>query len=249
MQIKSKAFAIFILTLSLLFAGCTSKQVSAPAPTPTTNLIPSQARLSIQKYPGNFTCFKFTTAQGTVVITDPYLMNEDVQPDLVTISHGDGDHGDLSRLGGKYRLIKTLGTFAEKGVNVIGIPGHHNRDDVTITNIIYVFEMDGLRLAQFASQGEMPTDAMFAQIGPVDILIVQIYGTANAKLSTEDAALIAKRLQAKIVIPAHTDTSQNSPLAALLGVPAEKIAAGQLIVTKADLAGQPAPRVVVLDVP
>jgi hypothetical protein len=117
-------------------------------------------------------------------------------------------------------------------------------------NIIYVFDLDGLRLAQFASQGEVPTDAMFAAIGNVDILIIQIYGSEKKKLDVGEASLIAQRLQARIVIPAHTDMSQNDTLASLvMGGKSEKITTGKLLVTQASLAAQITPRVVVLDVP
>jgi L-ascorbate metabolism protein UlaG (beta-lactamase superfamily) len=218
-------------------------------PTTVVQATPIDDELHIYKYPGNNTCFKFVTSHGVSMITDPYGMNEDVQPDIVTVSHDHGDHRDFSHIAGEYQLINTEGTFDEKGIQITGVAGHHNRDDKTTTNIIYVFDLDGFRLAQFASQGEMPTEDMFNQIGEVDILIIQIYGTANWKLSAEDASIIAKRLQAKIVIPAHTDTSQNEPLAALLGVKAEEIVTGKLIVTKAGLAEQQTPRVVVLDSP
>jgi L-ascorbate metabolism protein UlaG (beta-lactamase superfamily) len=232
----------------------TTKITITPTAIPATPISAVQATpddnaLQINKYPGNNTCFKLVTSHGVIIITDPYGMNEDVQPDIVTISHDHGDHRDFSHIAGEYQVINTAGIFDEKGIEIIGVAGHHNRDDKTMTNIIYVFDLDGLRLAQFASQGEMPTEDMFNQIGEVDILIIQIYGTANWKLSTEEASLIAKRLQAKIVIPAHTDTSQNEPLAALLGVKAEEIVTGKLIVTKAGLAEQQTPRVVVLDSP
>jgi L-ascorbate metabolism protein UlaG (beta-lactamase superfamily) len=248
MQTKSKAVAISILTLGLLLAGCGPEQGSAPTSTKMAQPLPGRQEFWIKKYPGNNTSFKFETSQGIIIITDPYGMNEDVRPDIVTVSHDHSDHRDLSRIGGAYRLIDTVGTFEVKGIKIQGVAGHHNRDDLTTTNIIYVFDVDGLRVVQFASQGEMPTEAMFTQIGEVYILIIQIYGTANWKLSVEDASNIATRLQAKLVIPAHTDTNQNEPLAALLGVKVEKIASGKLMVTEAGLAEQQTPRVVVLDV-
>jgi hypothetical protein len=270
MHTKSKAIVIILLILSLLFSGCGSKEATDPAITPTLSSIPTsttlptiisststelvqttpaQEELWIIKYPGNFTSFKFVTSQGVIIITDPYGMNEDVQPDIVTISHDHADHGDLPRIGGEYQLIRMAGTFDVKGIKITGVAGHHNRDDKTTTNIIYVFDIGDIRLAQFASQGEMPTEAMFSQIGKVDILIIQIYGTANWKLSVEEASSIAKRLQARIVIPAHTDTTKNDTLARLLGVQAENLVTGKLMVTKADLAEQQMPRVVILDMP
>jgi hypothetical protein len=210
---------------------------------------PIQAELQITKYPGNYTCFKFETSQGVILITDPYEMDEDVQADIVTVSHDHSDHADFSHIKGEYQIIDTVDTFDEKGVKITGVAGRHNKGDTSITNIIYIFDMDGIRLAQFASQGELPTEAMFTQIGKVDILIIQIYGAGNGKLSVEEANSIAQRLQARIVIPAHTDTRQTDILASLMGGKIEEIVTGKLVVTKAGLAEQQTPKVVVLDVP
>ena len=70
------------------------------------------------------------------------------------------------------------------------------------------------------------------------------------KLDVGEAVRIAQRLQAKIVIPAHTGTSRNDPLASMItGEESEKISTGKLWVTRAGLASQITPRVVVLDVP
>jgi L-ascorbate metabolism protein UlaG (beta-lactamase superfamily) len=210
----------------------------------------NQKGVWITKYPGNFTCFKIETAEGLTIITDPYGMDETVHADIVAVSHSHWDHTDFSRIEGPSLLIiNTTETYTIQGVKITGVRGHHNKGE-PLVNVIYVFDLDGIRLAQFASQGEVPTDTMFATIGKVDILIIQIYGKEKGKLTVGEASQIAQRLQAKIVIPAHTDTSQNDTLAALLmGGESEKITTGKLLVSRANLAAQTAPRVVVLDVP
>jgi L-ascorbate metabolism protein UlaG (beta-lactamase superfamily) len=95
----------------------------------------------------------------------------------------------------------------------------------------------------------MPTEEMFTVIGTVDILIIQVYGSENGKLTAAEAAEIARRLGAKIVIPAHTDADQTVNLAALLQASNEAIKSGLLTVTSAELSAQQTPRVVTLDNP
>ncbi len=239
-----------ILALSLyMVTGCKtiSETKATVGPTEAVQVTSSHHELRIHKYPDNYTCFKLETSTGVIIITDPYAMDEGVQADIVTISHDHADHADFSRITGKYDLIDKAGSFNEKGIQITGVTGYHNKGDTGTKNIIYIFDIDGIRLAQFASQGEVPTEEMFTRIGNVDILIIQIYGTKNGKLSAQEAGSIAQRLQAKIVIPAHTDTSQTDVLASFLGVPSEKIATGELIVTKADLE-QMTPKVLTLDV-
>jgi hypothetical protein len=227
-------------------ATATSVPTATAAPVTPTPAPPEGLR--IHKYPGNYTCFRLTTSAGITIITDPYNMDEDVQADIVTLSHEHADHADLSRITGEYALVNTVGGFSESGIDITGIGGHHNKGDGSTTNIIYVFDVDGVRLAQFASQGDMPTEDMFAQIGTVDVLIIQVYA-GGGKLLPSEARDIVQRLQAKIVIPAHGDPNLTDDLAALLGGESEYVPAGELVVTRGDLSGLQTPRVVTLDVP
>jgi L-ascorbate metabolism protein UlaG (beta-lactamase superfamily) len=211
-----------------------------------TSLLPQQIRIT--KYPGDNTSFKIETSQGLVIITDPCDMNEEVQPDIVTVSHSHDDHADFSHLKGPFQLLNTVRDAEIKGVKITAIAGHHNKGDTGTTNIIYVFDLEGLRLAQFASQGEWPTEEMFRQIGTVDILIIQIYGAIYQKLSPSQAFDITKRMQAKLVIPAHGDPKNTDFLINWIKGPNEKIASGQMIVSKEDLDKLPKTKVVSLDV-
>jgi len=186
---------------------------------------------------------------GVTIITDPYKITEDTSADIVTISHYHSDHADFSHLTGAYRLIDTAGAFSEKGVKIIGVAGHHNKGDVDTTNIIYVFDFNGIRLAQFASQGDMPTAEMFAQIGTVDVLIIQFFSrNVGEKLAPFEANSIAQRLHARIIIPAHGDLGSMDRLEALWGK-LEHVSSGELVVKQSELADLSTPRVILLDRP
>jgi L-ascorbate metabolism protein UlaG (beta-lactamase superfamily) len=239
----------FICLFVLLSIG--ANQVASQQSSPPRNITPKSPSfkegLWIKKYPGDFTCFKFETPAGIKIVVDPHNMDETVAADIVTVSHNHGDHADLSRLSGNYKLITTPGRFVEKGIRITGVAGHHNKDNVGENNI-FVFDMNGIRLAQFASQGEMPSQEMFAQIGTVDILIIQVCNDSTTKLSTVEGAAIIRRLQPKIIIQAHGgDAGTDDRLAKLIGADRENIRSGELIITKKDLSALRAPRVIMMD--
>ena len=222
---------------------------NAALPTNTAQATLSHEILRIKKYPGTFTSFRLETPTGVTIITDPYKMDEDVPADIVTVSHYHSDHSDFSRITGEYLLVDLVGNYDEKGIKITGVAGHHTKGDTSTTNVIYVFDIDGIRLAQFASQGELPTEEMFAQIGQVDILIIQILGWERGKLTVGEARRISQRLQAKIVIPAHTNAGQTDSLISSLGGKSERYLDGRLEVSEYTLAEQQTPQVVILDVP
>jgi L-ascorbate metabolism protein UlaG (beta-lactamase superfamily) len=252
---------LWILSFGFL-AGCLATPATVASPTTaiaaSRAVTPSKeapretaapASISIKKYPQNYACFKIVTSRSVIIITDPFGMTEDVPADIVTVSHDHGDHNDIRHIQPALDPFRTPGEYTVQEIRITGVAGHHNKGDAKTTNVIFVFSMDGIRLAHFASQGEMPTEEMFTVIGTVDILIIQVYGSENGKLTAAEAAEIARRLGAKIVIPAHTDADQTVNLAALLQASNEAIKSGLLTVTSAELSAQQTPRVVTLDNP
>lgn len=177
-------------------------------------------------------------------------MNESIQADIVTQSHQHEDHSDVSRILQPYRLIDTWGEFAVKDARITGIPGHHNFGDQGVTNIIFLFDIDGIQIAQFASQGEMLPQETLERMGNVDILIIQIGTLETRKLIPYQVGIIAQQLKAKIVIPAHGTAlpEDHNELAAFLGnKPVIYKQDGTLKITKAQLKAMDATQVMVLD--
>jgi hypothetical protein len=189
----------------------------------------------IKKYPGNFACFKFETPDGIKIITDPYEMDETVEPYIVTESHQHGDHTDVSKLKGTYKLINTIEDFSEKGIKIKAYSGKHNKGDTEGTNYIYVFDINGIRIAHFASQGELPTDETLKKIGKVDILLIQASFKpqyADSKLNVNECAAIIKILDPKIIIPEHGAIKMGQVIADKLGIKLEHLNTGELAVTR-----------------
>jgi hypothetical protein len=194
----------------------------------------------IKKYPDNLACFEFETPKGTKVIVDPCNMNETVEPNVVTESHQHVDHTDTCMLKGDYKLIKTAGEFSEKDIEITGFPGKHDKGDSEGTNFIYVFNMNGIRIAHFASQGEVPSDEVMKDIGNVDILLIQaiifpVDSLYNTKLHLDECKSIIDKLNPKIVIPEHGTPNFGKDLASYLNATIEYGSTGEIVVTKNQL--------------
>lgn len=211
-----------LLLCGMLLGGCQPAAAPTPVPAAVTDTLVetpvatptavNDDRIRILKYLDNFTAFKIKSPGGATIITDPFMMDEEASADIVTESHQHGDHTDVSRIVEPYKLLTGPGVFELADVKVTGIAGMHNKPGVNFnnyamafTNNIFVFDLGSIRLAQFASQGQMPTPAMFAQIGKVDILIIQIFNNHNTKLTMLEAQEIAAEVSARIIIPAHGD--------------------------------------------
>lgn len=221
--------------------------LEAPA-MPTAPLAPQNIR--IKKYPNLYTAFKIEVQGGATIITDPFLMDETVHADIVTESHQHGDHTDVSSILGPYQLFKEPGIFDVAGVKITGVGGVHNKPasmNQNNPNVIFVFDLGSIRVAEFGSQGDLPTPPMFAQIGKVDVLIIQVYKDSVYKLDMIDAQKIVEQLSPRVIIPAHGDPSINEELAKRLDVDFKQEPSGILELSRSALDQMKKPILVVLD--
>ena len=174
-------------------------------------------------------------------------MDPGTRANIVTESHNHFDHADVAAIVQPYKLITTTGSFQVSGVAITGVSGYHNRGDTSLTNIIYVFDLAGIRLAQFASQGDPPTEAMLAQIDHADILIAQVCN-GGSKLSFQEVRDIVTRLSVKLIIPAHCGSGNTLPFAQFMaGSSVESFLDGTLTVAPEDLEKIKAPQIMILD--
>ncbi len=163
----------------------------------------------IKKYPKNYACFKFETPDGFTIICDPFEMDETVSADIVTESHIDADHTNTSKITGFYNLFRNPGVYEENGIKVTGIGGWHDKaGPANETNTIFVFEINGIKIAHFASLGQAPSKEMWAKLDAfncIDILLIQVFSDAHVyiKLMVGESCEIIDRLNPKIVIPEH----------------------------------------------
>lgn len=200
----------------------------------------------IKKYPGNQTAFKFISSKGVKLISDPCYLNETVKADVVTEANNHIDHTETSRITGNFKLINTTGNFNIKEIHIAGYPGINSKGDNWTSNIIYVYDIDGIHIVQLSSQGEMLDEDTLKKIGKTDILIIQIIDHYT-KMGLNEAYKMIKKLEAKIVIPAHGNQALNPDLAALFKEDVDYKSSGIIKVTREMLEKIKKPKILVLD--
>ncbi len=151
--------------------------------------------------------FKLKGKTATVV-TDPYnekcgKFPKDTLADIVTVSHQHADHNQVKLVSGNPFVIEGAGEYEVKGVSVVGIQSWHDDKGGADRgpNVIYVIEIDGLRLCHLGDLGHKLTEEQLEEIGSIDIAVIPVGGdyTIDAKMAVE----VAKQLDPWIIIPMH----------------------------------------------
>lgn len=187
----------------------------------------------IKKYPGDYACFKLETPDGYKIICDPFSLKQTIHPDVVTESHQHIDHADTGNLDTPFKLLKDPGEYTSDHVKIHGLAGQHNKNDPMGTNIIFVFDINDITIAHFASQGEVPDEDTLKQIGRVDILLIQVFNNPDYnKLLPEDIDPIINQLKPKIIIPEHAGPEEGSLLAKHLNIEVENEYSGNIVFTR-----------------
>jgi L-ascorbate metabolism protein UlaG (beta-lactamase superfamily) len=133
---------------------------------------------------------------------------EGVEADLLFVTHEHGDHNGVETIGGDPVILRsTAGTLASPLGEVTAIASEHDEQAGTARgpNTIFVFVLDGLRVAHFGDFGQSelrPEQA--AAIGEIDLLIVPIGG--GPTIGAEQASVLVERLAPKWVVPMHYRT-------------------------------------------
>ncbi|MCJ7635361.1 MBL fold metallo-hydrolase, partial [Candidatus Bathyarchaeota archaeon] len=138
----------------------------------------------------------FEIRDKVVIVTDPHdgrsvnMETPKVKGDLVLVSHSHGDHasgkGIVTKPEGK--VIDRSGSFEDKAVRVTGIEVFH--DDTGGSkrgkNIMFTFEIDGIRFAHMGDLGHVLSNADLNKLGTIDILMIPVggYYTIDAKTAT-----------------------------------------------------------------
>lgn len=166
--------------------------------------------------------FLFTTQQGTVILIDPfgkrflgYRMPQ-LRADIVVVTHNHRDHNQIQVAQGNYELVNQPEEYNIQEVEIKGIPTFHDNVGGAKrgNNIVYVFNVDDLRICHAGDLGHLLTEEQVNQIGKVDILMVPVGGRAT--LDGIGAAEVMRQLQPSIAIPMHYSTKALGLLGRLL---------------------------------
>jgi L-ascorbate metabolism protein UlaG (beta-lactamase superfamily) len=135
--------------------------------------------------------------------------------DLLLITHEHGDHNGADAVAGDPVILRsTAGKLASPIGDVLAVASEH--DDAAGTqrgpNTIFAFTLDGVRVAHFGDFGQAALrEEQAAALGTVDLLFVPIGD--GPTIGAAAAAEIARRLQARWIVPMHYRTERINFLA------------------------------------
>ena len=161
--------------------------------------------------------FLITSDTETNIITDPYATGGGLSygeitelADIVTVSHEHADHNNVTAVRGKPEVVREIGTNRAKGIEFKGIASHHDETGGRQrgNNIIFCFEVDGIRVCHLGDLGHQFSDKQASDLGEIDILLIPVggYYTIDAKVATQ----VCNQLKPKVIIPMHFKNNKCS---------------------------------------
>ncbi|MFK7939892.1 MAG: MBL fold metallo-hydrolase [Roseovarius sp.] len=158
--------------------------------------------------------FLIQTETGLNIATDftGFLGNADLIPDVITMNRAHSTHWTA------YPDPAIAHVLRGWGENGAAADHHLELGDVLIRNIptdirdgyggsvpagnsIFVFEAAGLCIGHLGHLHHVPSDAQFAAIGRLDVVLAPVDG--GLTLSLPDMIAVLKRMKARVVIPMH----------------------------------------------
>ena len=152
--------------------------------------------------------FKLKGKKATV-ITDPFdpvyvgLKYPKNDADIVTVSHNHNDHNKADLIDNVKMVINGAGEYEIMGVSIIGIETDHDASggEERGKNIIFILEVDGLRIAHFGDLGHKLSEKLMEQMGDIDVLMIPVGGEYT--IGHKQAVDIAKEFESPYVLPMH----------------------------------------------
>ena len=158
--------------------------------------------------------FAIVTQDGTVAVTDytGYLGTQDIVPDVVTMNNAHSTHWTAAP---DPRIPHVLEGWATDGAAehrldlgamlVRNVPtdtrGPFGEGARANGNSIFIFEAAGLCIGHLGHLHQIPSDAQYAAIGRLDVVMVPVDGGYTLRLG--DMAGVVRRFKSSVVIPMH----------------------------------------------
>lgn len=160
-------------------------------------------------------CFRLK-GKGVALVTDPfdktigYPMGKPAG-DIVTVSHQHPGHNFVAGVAGKPRVVKGPGEYEISGVSITGIRTFHDSEKGQRlgANVVYLIEMEELRICHLGDLGHVPTAEQVEQIDGVDVLLIPVGGVTT--INAEQAAEVIRLVEPKLTIPMHYQTDVARP--------------------------------------
>ena len=165
-------------------------------------------------------CFGITSETGLKIITDPYEPGFrniigygpiDESADIVTVSHGHGDHNHVLSVSGNPVVVDTAGITTVRGTEFKGIATYRDRvrGAERGPNTIFLFRVDGILLAHLGDLGHPLSSEQAGELAGAEVLLAPTGGPA-ATLELAEMIDLWEKLKPRIVIPMHFRTVKCS---------------------------------------
>jgi len=160
--------------------------------------------------------FLLTSEDGVKVLTDPYKSGSydgavgykpiKERADVVIASHEHEDHYCLEGLPEGYECLTDAGEHEAAGVTIKGIKSYHDtsKGEERGSNVIFVIDMDGMRVCHLGDLGHTLSGEQVEAIGKVDVLLIPVGGFYT--IGPKEAVEVMKTLSPAITIPMHYKT-------------------------------------------
>lgn len=137
-----------------------------------------------------------------------YPAIEGIEADLVLVTHEHLDHNAVEVIGGNPRVLRSTAGRLESPIGeVLAVASEHDRVAGTERgpNTIFVFTLDGTRIAHFGDFGQAALrDEQAEAIGTVDLAIIPVGG--GPTIDAAQAKAVVERLDPSWVVPMHYRT-------------------------------------------
>lgn len=183
---------------------------------------------SMSTQSGKHIAFAIVSSQGTVIMADPHGIpskNGLLRADVITSTFINHDHQDMTLIhnnpDARVSEMKAE-SFTVKDVQVTGIAASHTGEPIDTNqpdDVIYVYEVDGLRIAYFAGlDQEQLTEEQLKQLGTIDIALVAFKHVPAWHVKKEVAIMILNALKPRIVLPTEFDADTAEEIRQLANV-------------------------------
>jgi L-ascorbate metabolism protein UlaG (beta-lactamase superfamily) len=150
----------------------------------------------------------FQIQGSATVATDPHngvslgLPVPAFRADIVTVSHGHGDHASGLSLFEGARVFSEPAEAEYMGIRLKGVPCYHDdaRGSRLGSNVVWCIELDGVRFTHAGDLGHNLTVAQLTEIGATDVLFINT--GSDVALAEENVALVNPR----VTVPMHYET-------------------------------------------
>lgn len=155
--------------------------------------------------------FLITSKSNFKILTDPFPNTigykvQDIEADIVTISHHHFDHNCLEFVTGDYAVLDKPGETLFNKILFKGFQSYH--DNVMGAkrglNTIFTFDVDNITICHLGDLGYLPSKEEIAKLGPINVLFVPVGG--NYTIDNVEAAKVCKLINPNIIIPMHYKT-------------------------------------------